>query len=104
MTRILVFFIVAIAVFAAGAYFGQTDVGFVDHSEQIRLLQDQNELLRVENATLRSQVELIREALQTNIAAMVRIQRNPGDAASSAGELRLIIEDQRELLDQSQTE
>ncbi|MCY4050931.1 MAG: hypothetical protein OXE41_04885 [Gammaproteobacteria bacterium] len=104
MTRIIVFFVVAIAAFVAGAYYSQTESDFAHIAVQVQELQNQNVSLRTENAALQSQVDLIKKALQTNIAAMARIQRNPGDAASSAGELRLIAEEQRKLLNQSQTE
>lgn len=102
MTRIIAFFVIATAAFVAGAYYGQMNNDSARSSAQIQELQDQNESLEMENAALQSQVGLIREALQTNIAAMVRVQRNP-HAASSAGELRLIGERQRELLNRSQT-
>ncbi len=94
----------ATAVFVAGAYYGQMDKDSTQIlPAQLQELQDQNEALRMENAALQSQVDLIKEALQTNIAAMVRVQRNP-HAASSEGELRLIAEEQRELLNRSQAE
>ncbi len=104
MTRIIAFFVIAIAAFVAGAYYGQTESDLAQISVQLQELKIQNESLTTENAALQSQVDLIKEALQTNIAAMARIQRNPGDATSSAGELRLIAEEQRKLLNQSQTE
>ncbi|MCY4148040.1 MAG: hypothetical protein OXD44_00595 [Gammaproteobacteria bacterium] len=103
MARIIAFFVIATAAFVAGAYYGQMDIDFAKISSQVQELQDQNESLRTENDALQSQVDLIKEALQTNIAAMARIQRNP-HAASSEGELRLIAEEQRELLNRSQTE
>ncbi|MYB34507.1 MAG: hypothetical protein F4X92_05190 [Gammaproteobacteria bacterium] len=103
MTRMIAFFVIATAAFVAGAYYGQMDNDSAQSSVQFQELQDQYESLRLENAALQSQVDLIREALQTNIAAMVRVQRNP-NAASSAGELRLIAEEQRDLLNQPQTE
>lgn len=104
MTRILAIFIIATAAFVAGAYYGQTDLDCKGNVAQIHELQEQNESLRTENARLLSQTDLIKEALQANIVAMARIQKIPGGAASSAGELKSIIEEQQQLLHQADSE
>lgn len=96
MTRVLAIFIVATAGFVAGAYYGQSDLEVKLESEQIQSLRDQSESLANENAQLKSQIGLIKKALQTNILTMAKIQQESNRSEATNGKLNSSNQEQSE--------